>query len=799
MRQIVRIARTELDTLFLSPIAWLLLIALACQVGINFMEPLSYFVGQKLHGQAIGNSITAGTLTGFTGLYETIQSTLYLYIPLVTMGLLSREFSSGSIKLLYSSPVTSLQIVMGKYAAMVAYALCFALILAMPLVVLYATVNGVETGLALSGLLGLFLLICAYMAVGLFMSSLTSYQVVAAIATLFVLALLGYIGGVGQDIDFVRELTHWLSMDGRAGNMVSGLICSDDVCYFFLVIALFLALTLFRLDDPRTRRSMVVRVARYVGVAAMVMALGYATSRPQAMGFVDTTSNKRMTLSTESQQVMKRLDGPLTITAFANVLDKDFDLVAPDNLSRYGDVFDKYTRFKPETRLRYIYYYAPTADTTIYARYPGVSLPDIARKMALVKGLNPARLHTPDQVAIMADLAPEEFRLVRLLERGSGERAFLRVFNDRQRNPGEPEITTAIKLIADGAVEVSFLSGHGERDIHRLGDRDYTGWTAMQGNRGALVNRGFDVGQVELSGAVDGSSTDSTSAVDSAGGSFVVDIPESTDILVIADPQQPLNDTQLAALDRFIACGGNMLLLTDAGRGEAANPLLARFGLALGGVAGTVADDSTSGGADATDVAAQQTMIAARATPAAAQFDATHLAFWSSMPKWDATVLMNGAGILEPTEDGAVAENGASDVMGNSVGTVATGGFTLTPLLTADSLGRQPVAFAAVRTVEGKQQRIAIFADADCLSNSLLALAGQQQGVRVANFDLIPELFSWLSDGKYPVWPTYPETKGHGISLGGGGLTAVRVIYVFLIPALLALSYGLLWFRRRRG
>lgn len=65
------------------------------------------------------------------------------------------------------------------------------------------TVESFDLSAALSGLLGLYLLMCAYAAIGLYMSSLTSYQVVAAVGTLAVLIVLNFIGSVGQDIAFV--------------------------------------------------------------------------------------------------------------------------------------------------------------------------------------------------------------------------------------------------------------------------------------------------------------------------------------------------------------------------------------------------------------------------------------------------------------------------------------------------------------------------------------------------------------------------------------------------------------------
>ena len=86
---IFRIARTELAVLFYSPVAWLLLVAFACQVGFDFMDILTDIAKIKALGRSINFSVTAGAVLGMKGLYEVIQSTIYLYIPLLTMILMS--------------------------------------------------------------------------------------------------------------------------------------------------------------------------------------------------------------------------------------------------------------------------------------------------------------------------------------------------------------------------------------------------------------------------------------------------------------------------------------------------------------------------------------------------------------------------------------------------------------------------------------------------------------------------------------------------------------------------------------
>ena len=130
MRNIYDIARAELQSLFYSPIAWLILIIFTFQSAGIFGGHLAGMV----MGKELGYSLSDLTYKLFVdqwsgGIFPVIQGYLYLYIPLLTMGVMSRELSSGSIKLLYSSPISNTHIVLGKFLAMVVYAFLLTLIL----------------------------------------------------------------------------------------------------------------------------------------------------------------------------------------------------------------------------------------------------------------------------------------------------------------------------------------------------------------------------------------------------------------------------------------------------------------------------------------------------------------------------------------------------------------------------------------------------------------------------------------------------------------------------------------------
>ena len=125
MRAIYRIARLELSNLFYSPIAWLILILFVFMTAMNFTDVLwAYARSQEFRGGGLSDLSRAlfFDATG-RGLWPKISNLLYMIMPLLTMGLISQEFSRGSIKLLFVAPITSRHIVLGKFLGMMMYGL----------------------------------------------------------------------------------------------------------------------------------------------------------------------------------------------------------------------------------------------------------------------------------------------------------------------------------------------------------------------------------------------------------------------------------------------------------------------------------------------------------------------------------------------------------------------------------------------------------------------------------------------------------------------------------------------------
>ena len=114
MKTIYKLAWAELQTLFYSPVAWLILIIFTFQAGMVYTN----LFGGLVRAQSLGYPLYSVTSETYFWFFRAMQQYLYFYIPLLTMGIVSREIANGSIKLMYSSPLRNSQIILGKFLAL---------------------------------------------------------------------------------------------------------------------------------------------------------------------------------------------------------------------------------------------------------------------------------------------------------------------------------------------------------------------------------------------------------------------------------------------------------------------------------------------------------------------------------------------------------------------------------------------------------------------------------------------------------------------------------------------------------
>lgn len=757
--------KTELRVLFFSPIAWMVLIVFAFQVGLTFCDSLD----DQLRSLAMGYhpyNVTSSLFGRYTSVFHEMLTNLYLYIPLLTMGLMSRELSSGSIKLLYSSPVSNLQIVVGKYLAVVVYGLILILILLIPVIFTIFSIKAPDIPYMFTGLLGIFLTICAYASIGLFMSAITKYQVVAAIGTLAVLAVLNFIGGVGQDIDFVRDLTYWLSISSRSGVFVEGMICSREVIYFVLVVLMFLTFTLIKLQGERLKQPLWKSTTSYLVVFFAIVLAGYASSRPLMIVYYDATATKLNTLTENSQKVMSRLDGGLSMTTYVNLLDNTWHNGSPSSRNYDMDRFERYIRFKPEMKVSYVYYYGKGTNPYYDKRYAGLSLKERMLKVCESNDYNPKMFISEEEVAKMDDISAENGRIVRVLKRENGRRAYLRIYDDSYVHPFESEITAAFKVLVDKSPLVGFVTGHGERDCEDYSDRGYAAFATNRTFRNALINQGFQVRQLALNEVV----------------------PDDVDVLVIADMKSALTPEEYANYAAFVDRGGDLIVMGEPRRREWMNPLVEKLGLRF---------------ADGMLVAPSKEypddVIAARITEGAL----TASPYFANLIRRGKTIITPSAcavEVVDSTKGFTISEVLATPLQGSWTETSTVDFLNEKSVLNPESgevERSNAVMLYLTREVEGKpQQRIFVAGDADCLSTKELSVS--RAGLNGSNFSLITEMFRCLSYDEYPVETQRVRPPDDDVYLSQDGQIWVKLLFMGLIPVGLMVWCVVFLVRRKR-
>jgi ABC-2 type transport system permease protein len=773
MKLTFKIAKTELRNLFYSPVAWFLAIAFMIQCG--------WFYTYALYGKAKWQELLVKNSPSFKNfgplsltklvflspgcIFDIALQNLYLFVPLLCMGLISREINNGTIKLLYSSPIKTNRIVLGKYLAIMVYNLLLVLIIALFMVSGAVNIQSVDSGILLSALLGFYLLLCAYSAIGLFMSSLTTYQIVSAIGSFILIFILSRIGGLWQRMDFVRDLTYFLSLQGRTSNMLRGLIITRDVIYFIVIIYLFLAFTLLRLAGARNSKPWYRKAVNYVLVSVSALLVGYVSSRPIFTGYWDTTARQDNTLHPRTQAVIKEMGkDPLEVTLYTNILGGGASRGLPENRNKYlSEVWDPYLRFKPDIKFNYVYYYDYSKDIdggSLLKTFPQKNIRQIAETMVEGYDEKISRFVAPQEVHKTVNLLPENYRLVMQLKY-KGRTTFLRTFDDPYFWPLEQQMTAAIKrLVQDKLPKVLFVSGDLERSIYKKGEREYRMHSTEKTYRYSMANMGFDADTISLNKS---------------------DIPADVTAIVLADPKVVLSPVALDKLRRYIDGGGNMLILGEPGKQYVLNPLLEKLGVQL--MEGILVESSKDEmpqmvkpyvTATGSNLAEDQTLLQAKNSGDTLRLlmpGATAMAY-ASNGAFTVSPLLMTEGTLTWLKAGTLVTDSAAPVYSPKEG---------------DIKGSFPTALALTRTVNQRRQRIIVCSDADFMSN----LRNSQGFFGMSSY-------SWLDEGKFPIYTPKPDPKDNILRIGVAGANALSIVYVWVLPALLLLLGTILLIRRKR-
>ena len=254
MSNILAIAHKELKSYFSSPIAYIVLGFFALAYGYFYVVMLQYFVRASMQmGQFGGQQAMNINQDMLRPVIQNVTVVMLFLLPVITMRTYAEEKRSGTIELLLTSPLTDFQIIMGKFlGAMVLYAAM--LVVTLPHIGLLFIYGNPEWKPIITAYLGLLLMGGCFVSLGLFISSLTRNQIVAAAITFVTFLMLWVINWIGSfSSGWVSNVTAYLSIIEHLDDFTKGVIDTSHLIYYLSFITFGLFLTAKSVDTERWR------------------------------------------------------------------------------------------------------------------------------------------------------------------------------------------------------------------------------------------------------------------------------------------------------------------------------------------------------------------------------------------------------------------------------------------------------------------------------------------------------------------------------------------------------------------
>lgn len=261
MRNFLAIWEKEIKSYFSSPVAYVVIGLFLLVSGIFFYLILSNFVSICMRADMQAQYYRMAppklnvNMMAIRPILHNMSLFALFFLPLVTMRLYAEEKKTGTIELLLTSPVSNLQSVLGKFTAggllflvMIAFSFIY-----MILIFIY---GNPEVGPIFAGYLGLFLLGLCYISFGIFFSTLTDNQIVAAVSTVSFILFFWAIGWVSGFVDpgMGKVLTN-LSLIEHFEDFSKGIIDTKHIVYYLSFIFTGLFLSFVSIESAKWRGS----------------------------------------------------------------------------------------------------------------------------------------------------------------------------------------------------------------------------------------------------------------------------------------------------------------------------------------------------------------------------------------------------------------------------------------------------------------------------------------------------------------------------------------------------------------
>ena len=261
MRSMYAIYRKEMGHYFVSPLAYVIVGAFLLLTAYFFFyfltavnrEAMQMDMQGMRYGMPAEFDVPGELMRAFFGL---LSSLVLFLTPILTMGVYAEERRRGTMELLMTSPVTEVEIVIGKFLASLTLFVIMLLPTAVGLVYVFLHSEPAPAWrVMLGGYGGVLLLGAALLALGHFISSLTESQIIAAVVT-FAAFLFVWVLDIGSDaVSSAGAVLSYLSIIRHYDEVIRGVIDTSSLIYFASFLVLFIFLTVRSVDSMRWRRA----------------------------------------------------------------------------------------------------------------------------------------------------------------------------------------------------------------------------------------------------------------------------------------------------------------------------------------------------------------------------------------------------------------------------------------------------------------------------------------------------------------------------------------------------------------
>ncbi|HSM25074.1 MAG TPA: Gldg family protein, partial [Anaerolineaceae bacterium] len=317
MKQILAITRKELNSYFNSLLAVIFLGTFLAAIAIIFFSVEGFF---------------ARGIADIRPLFSWIPILLIFLIAALTMRQWSEEQRSGTLEILLSLPTNHIQLVLGKFLAVMSM-IGIALLLTLPFPIMVSLLGNLDWGPVIGGYLASLLIAAAYASIGLFISSRTDNQIVALILTVLVGGAFFIIGSrffTGFFSGSLVEILRAIGTGSRFESIQRGVIDLRDLIYYLSLSAFFLVLNVLSIDSLRWSEKVTSYRFTYLRTTALIclnLIVINIWIFPLYGLRLDLTAQKEFTISQTSKDLISTIPEQLLIRAYLS--EKTHPLLSP--------------------------------------------------------------------------------------------------------------------------------------------------------------------------------------------------------------------------------------------------------------------------------------------------------------------------------------------------------------------------------------------------------------------------------------------------------------------------------------